>query len=502
MRDNYIPRVIAEARTLGSRFVTSINEAQSKGWITAESAQKWENRLRDDTVVWWDKKKFLTEQFFPKYLKNWEKLHNSKRKAEKLQKELQLNTKDYPELATMTSASFDQKKYPEKKGDVDKALGLLAALKTQRKGLYDYAKKELEAAAKRDEIAKSSVGTWLKRIFESKASPEKIKQFLTGKEKTSLRSLRKNWAEVSQKFDNIEKQRKKEGTPTNFHFVSKTFFLEWHYVKRLTYVEEAEKRFIEVAKENPLLLQIRRELDSQDWDSAEHLIQQLKQESLMPDDAKKLRSMEQFLNAHRPDEENEAGEEGQKNSDMTGEEANAEIRQVLQFVPPSLRTLYIRAIKMGYGVLSCLSALMYNRVWCHRNHVMTEHKEQVLREAATEETKMRIHEGHGKGYENNDVSSFKEPAIRPYRGEWSPQVLHVGSEGHDALLSTLESEQGNQAFEYWTTMIPTSVPYGVHEYIVKNVQPTLKRCTRVLAATGTSLNLGESAMQEHTKKAA
>lgn len=496
MRDTFIPAVVAEARMLGSRFISTINEARSKGWITESYAQLWEKRLRDESVVWFKKKQYLTGKFFAKnYAKTWKEVYEGKEKVKKLQKELGINPNAYEELATITSESFDQKKYPEKKGDIDRALGFLAALKTKRKSQYDQASRELKEAAGRDEISESSVGTWLRRIFESKASPEKIQQFLTGKEKTSLRSLRKNWAEVSQKFNDIETQRKKEGTPTNFHFVSKEFFLEWHYVKRLTYVEEAKRRFIEIAEENPRLLEVRRELDNEDWDSAEYLIKELKQESLEPEDTKKLLSMEYFLRAHRPIEENEEGKQEEESDEMAGTAANEEIRQLLQFIPLSLQPLYIDAMKMGYGVFNCLTALMYNRVWCHQNHVMTEHKEQVLRESAAEETMMHLREGHTKGFENNDAS-FKKPAIRPYRGEWSPQVLHVGSEGHGTLLSTMQDEQGNQAFEYWTTMIPRGVPYGMHEYIVKNVHHKLKRSMRTLKATGTPLDILSSTATE------
>ena len=43
----YIPEMIADARSLESAFFTEIAKAESKGWIAAESARKWKDRLAD-----------------------------------------------------------------------------------------------------------------------------------------------------------------------------------------------------------------------------------------------------------------------------------------------------------------------------------------------------------------------------------------------------------------------------------------------------------------------
>jgi len=470
----HIPQTAAHIKAMESTFDGMITRATGRHWISAEIADYWRKRFASKAYFWWEKEKFLTERF-PRYMQNWESLYGDQQKLNTLIHEVS-DAKNLPAVKRLTSIT-KAKKFEEWRSAVHEALAAVEAHRRNRTVLLEEARKKLEAAAHDEVLSKYKVGTWLKRIVSSTVDSGKLLAFVRGDGANSLSGLIGRWAEVRHRFDSIEKKRSIEGTPRGFHFVTTDQFLEWHFARRQAYVEEAERRFTDIDKENPQLLAIRRELDCQDWDEAAHLIAQVQVADLPEEDLAKFRSMKRYLKESRP---TSASTQKELDPDAANEELNA----VIDSIPSiSLRTLYWKAIRAGK--IRCLIALMYNRCWCWRNFYLNTAREEQLRASAKEETAMRVEEGHGKDFENQDVNSYQKPAIRSYTETRanSAQVLHVSEEGHGALVARMQ-EEDCERFRYWSTLIPTNVEYGAHAYIVDSLHPRMKRCLRVLEQAG------------------
>jgi len=427
-------------------------------------------------MFWIQKESFLLEKF-PKYLENWERLHDDTQVLKNMNKKNKELIK-IPEVRDALGASLDSVKYVKMRNLISKALAAATANEHGDDHMYEDAKKILEKAVKNGSLSKNNVGTWLERIMKSNAAPKQKIAFVYGKGSTSLEHLIARWEEVKHRYDVVEHRRRKDGTPRGFHFVTTNKFLNWHFSKRLSYVVEAENCFSDIAKERPILLEIRRELDSKDWGSAERLLKKAKSATLTEEDTRKLNSMENYLKEHRPKTDKT------KKKKKNPKQAEKENEQIISLLPASLQPLYLNAIRAGK--FRCLAALMYNRVWCHeRGHVLTSSKENKLQKRATDDTRMRLQQRKDgkKQLANTDVNAFKEPSIRSYAytGISAPQILHVGASGHGALLAKM-NEEDTYLFRYWTTLIPTEVDYATHAYIVKHLHPLLKSNLHAIAA--------------------
>ncbi|MDD5026540.1 MAG: hypothetical protein PHH13_04175 [Candidatus Peribacteraceae bacterium] len=488
----HIPQTAAHIKAMESTFDDMITRATDCHWISAEIAAYWRKRFASKAYFWWEKEKFLSERF-PRYMRNWESLYGDQQKLNTLITEVS-DAKNLPAVKRLTVGAFSKtKKFEEWRSAVHEALAAVEAHRRNRTVLLEEARKKLEAAAHNEVLSKYKVGTWLKRIVSSTVDSGKLLAFVCGDGGNSLSGLIQRWAEVRHRFDNIEKKRSIEGTPRGFHFVTTDQFLEWHFARRQAYVEEAERRFTNIDKENPQLLAIRRELDCQDWDEAAHLIAQVQVTDLSEEDLAKFRSMKRYLKESRPTSSSPTQE-------LDPDAANGELNTAINAIPIiSLRNLYWKAIRAGKA--RCLIALMYNRCWCYRNFYLNPLREEQLRLNAKEETAQRIEYGHGKEFENNDVNSYQKPAIRSYTETRanSAQVLHVSEEGHSALVARMQ-EEDCERFRYWSTLIPTNVEYGTHAYIVDSLHPRIKRCLRTLEQAGIPPTEQYQATVKHSRK--
>ncbi|MFH1670033.1 MAG: hypothetical protein ABIA92_00410 [Patescibacteria group bacterium] len=475
----FIPRTMEDVSRAENVFYGMLATAQARNIITHETAMYWRDKLKSEKFPWWEKEKFIYEKF-PHIVANWEELAKD---IKTLEKEVSRNRMfaDIPEVRKVLGKTNSIKKYKSWRNAVSEALGAIEADKRLQQNLFQKAKNILEGAASGKVLASKKVGIWLHRIFKSNAPNNKIADFINGSGAASLSGLIDRWSSVRSRYDKIENKRKVGNDPRGFHFVTTEKFLDWHYTKRLAYVEEAEKRFVDVAKEKPILLAIRRELDSQDWESATILIRRAESEALSESDSSKLSSMKRYLSEHQSENpvEEKTGEP------QTKEEAETELQQLLSQLPPVLQPLYRKSINAGK--FFCLAALMYNRVWCReKGHVLDGHKETILRESSEDDTKRVLEHGDDRRLRNAAVSSYHEPSIRGYSctGINAPQVLHVGYGGQDALVAKMASED-NERFRYWTTLIPEGVDYGTHSYIVKKLNRQIKRCLRNIDSSST-----------------
>ncbi|MBU0767111.1 hypothetical protein KKF55_05040 [Patescibacteria group bacterium] len=467
----FIPRTMENISRAEDVFYGMLATAHSRDTITHETAMYWHDKIKSKKIPWWEKEKFIYEKF-PHMVANWETLT---RDIEKVKNSVKQNRMfaDIPAVKNVIGEKTSLKKYKDWRNAVSEALGAIEAEKRLQQNLFRKAKTILESAASSKVLSSKKVGMWLHRIFKSNASNDKIEKFVSGSGASSLSGMINRWSSVQNRFDKIENERKKGDEPRGFHFVTTDKFLDWHYTKRLAYVGEAEKRFVNVATENPILLAIRRELDSQDWESAAIIIKQAESEPLSEKDKIKLSSMKWYLREYQSENPVEKTDDPQ-----TKEDYKEELDHLISALPTVLQPLYKKAINAGK--FYCLSAIMYNRVWCReKGQVLTGHKEVVLNESSEEDTKRVLENGDDGRLRNAAVSAYREPSIRGYAntGINAPQILHLGSGGQDALVAKMMTDD-NERFRYWTTLIPEGVDYGTHSYVVKKLNPQIKKCLR------------------------
>jgi hypothetical protein len=137
---------------------------------------------------------------------------------------------------------------------------------------------------------------------------------------------------------------------------------------------------------------------------------------------------------------------------------------------------------------------MYNRVWCWEHGYLDGEREVELHQSAAEDTQKVLKDGHSKrGLENIDLDTVDDhdadAAMRGYEeGEWGATVIHYSPNSKDKLVDKMKSNS-NFAFNYWTTLVPHSVSYEQHAYVVRNVNWVLKRGLRTLRKHGAAFTL-------------
>jgi hypothetical protein len=439
--------------------------------ISLQSIGEWDERFKRENVHYMQRKEFIHNKL-PTYIENWRRV--AKRRGELLKNPAckKLSAADIPDIDKFfDEETFLNLHYNERSGLCAMVQAALSAGGSRMQEFYGKAKDMLQRAANDGVIAKGKVGTWLERIFESKADPALIEAFVSGKGDLPLATLIGRWRKVAEDFDTLQKRVDKEGKPPSFSFITKKKFLDMHYESRLAYLREAEHRMKdrEIAGVPPLLLDIRRELDAKDWDSAEHLIGQVRRKELSAFDLQKLQSMEQFLRTQRK-------EQGVKSNTEHGD-PHAELRSLIGELPAVVQPLFTKTAQRGEGAMRCLKSLWYNREWCRQHGHLSDEREELLRQRSRSDTERVVKQGHGKGYENNTLE-YGTPAVRQYRGVWAPQILHFNSGGEAPLLEMMVREQHNHAFKYWTTLVPQSVDFATHSYVLHGLFPRIMRCVR------------------------
>src|SRR3989338_6986861 len=472
----YLPDLVEKLQTKEREFMMKIEQAAESKWISRNSKDKWIARLKDPNVHHWKKEQFLTETF-PEWYQNWQKIQEDiTDKVDTPCKERGIKHTDFPELAVLKAHGFNEMPYLFRRGAVDKAMAVLAANHTNRKELYEKAKSMLNQAVSDKALSKAKIGTWLRKIFESKADPKKIEEFITGKGNMPLETLIWRWRKASLDFDTLQDRVKKEGKPPSFTFISKKKFLDMHYESRMSYLQEAEYRMkdTQLASMHPLILDIRREIDAKDWASAEYLIRQAYTKDLPPADLQKLTSLEQYLKTQK-------SEHGNK-SHTENVDPKIEMEMLLSQVPAIVQPLFRSAMERGEKVTRALKSLWYNRVWCRQHGHLDDQKEEILRQRSEADTQKVLKEGQGRGYANINTRHGR-PVVRKYqRGEWSPQVLHYTKDMHESLTEDITTGKDNYAFKYWTTLVPKGVDYETHSYVLRDLFPKIMSWGRRLDA--------------------
>lgn len=318
--------------------------------------------------------------------------------------------------------------------------------------LFKEARNRLKKAAEDGVLSEKKISGLMGRFFEGSPKPEEVAAFLDPKN-GRLREIIKEWSRLRGQFDAVEGRRKKEGTPRSFHFVKVKAFLDWHRPQQLSYIEMANDSF-DVSKENPLLLDIQREIASQDWDTAEYLIGKTVGMQLNEEERRRIASMKNYIRQHNTKGAQKVVE---SSPDKLAEKTLLEMRTAIAHIPSSLQGTYIRAIQKGPGVLAALCSTMYNRVWWKTN---TDMSEQEIIQKYTQPTE--------------ESASKKE-------SDWKPV-----SQDAESALGEMEAHQSDSTYKYYKTLIPKGVSYESHAQVVKSINPILKSGVRTLASLGVS----------------
>jgi hypothetical protein len=471
------PNVIAQAREMESRFFSAVSSLEGDG-LDRGSADRWRDFMRKGDKLWFSKQSFLKNKFFADLYPRWKSLLRQERTLQNKISSVKGADK-IAEVAKFKGSSYTGASLATRESILHSAFAALAAQEKGRSPLYGEARARLLAVSTGANrvLSPTKVNLWLRRIFESNADEQLIRDFIDGDGHGQLGWLINQWTEARAGFDGVEKKRQNGKISPTFHFVTLDTFLDWHYDARMAYVKEADNRDVENASEAAtpgILLDIRREMDMRDWRSAQALIDKAKTLQLSEENRRQVASMQQYLNTQRVETpKTTQDEEHDESPQQDMHKALAELKQI----DGGLYDMYVRAMARGPGALSALGALMYNRCWTRQNSVLDDSDEEQLRQRSKDETQEIVDHGHTKKFENNQIDGFGTDAIRDHdKGEWSPQVLHIGNDpaAHEALAAKCEAQQNNRSFKYWSTLIPEGVGYSQHQYVVFNLQWRLK----------------------------
>ena len=371
----------------------------------------------------------------PEMKRNWKKMAEERNELSNIAE--QQGVHDRPEFRVLHEAVYAEASIRKRRSLLETARAYLAAREAKLEHLYEATKDRLEGYAG-NILAKHKVGWWLEHIFGSGYSLAEIESFLNPDD-GRFREIVSGWSEMRQQFDLLEQKRAQIGTPSTFHFVSLDVFLSKHFDDRQEYVSLGKMSFIDFEKEHPLMLDLRREMASQDWGSAQELIRKIRlEEAHLTDEQKQdLASMEQMVQRHLPQ-----GNETTLPPSASVQETLSSMRTAIAMLPSSLQGLFIQSLQKGYDVHNTLYSIFYNRVWCRNHGYLDDHRERILKQTTTEETQEVVKEGHRDyGLENNDLNTYQQPAVRPYDGVWAPQILHCSPGSHGTLLSVLDSNK-------------------------------------------------------------
>jgi hypothetical protein len=475
----YVNHTIHEAVMNGKKAFAIIDNAAQQKWISAENAKTWKARVKSGDYK--TRQEFI-DKVLPTYQKNWEALYKDVKKIKKLQRELRVTTKDIPELAAIFGDEFARKKFPEKQKLVDEALAELAVYirkkAEEKKGqteistekLYKKAKKVLQEAVSEGILAPNKVSHWLRRIFESKAEPAQIQDFLEGKGSMPLADLLQSWRNVRGRFNDIEQRRAAEGTPRSFHFVRAEVFLQWHYDRRKAYVNEADQRFRDVMHERIDFLRIRHEIDAKNWDEADALLTKIDPLSLTIEDSASLDTMRKYVAQNRP--------ESPKKSE------NPPLNAIIENIDSALgmistgwvRSMFEQGLK-SYGTFWTLAALWQNRKKNREQGQLDAEREEQLHKRAQKQAQAT--------YAPESTGTHTSQILNGAEETDAQKVIHLDSTTADTFVSqVIEPHENNRELFYLTSAIPHGIPYEEHRYIVEHVIPILKQSVRALADRG------------------
>lgn len=489
----WLQETIKDANRYRERFIGDLNTAVTNKWIGNESKQRWLKRFDDPSVLEWDRKEWINNEF-PKYLQNWAALGKRHQAVLEKAKRAGVDLSSVDGLQPLFDThSFLSADYDVKVGLVLKAESALeAGGKDMEKGWKSVQSLLMKLTVGKDAcLHASKVGTWLKRVFSACDTPQEVQDYLD----EVLMPAVANWKQATARFETLHTQ----GIPPSFKAVSKDRFLKWHYDDRMAYLEELDlSRQAAERKESTALDRekkgIRYDIATEDFTGAEaKLLPLLEEHPADPD----LLSLKRTLALRRPKADEDVMEAPEE---VEAAQLLSELRSLVTLIPSSMRWMYEEAMQDGPATLRRLQQVVYNRKWARDNGYSNEVDE--VREANSvvnkEDTRNYVEEGHTDDFERIVVKgdTAKEAAIRDECKE--AQVLYADTEDCRPIMTKIADNKDNEDFGYWTTLVFNDVAYDRQAGVIQNVHYPLLSRVRKLEAMGMRFTPSDAVRAEKT----
>ncbi|MEK7136667.1 MAG: hypothetical protein AAB853_00110, partial [Patescibacteria group bacterium] len=223
------------------KFLQPLRSAVKEGVISGKSFEEWESWVRDKNRDAEEKERSIKE-VLPQYLEERRALALERKKLlgdPRLDQVTDSKLKTDIGSLKDDSAYFEKRSFTQRKNLVDCiAAGLAVMEGGEAYGkLWEKAENLLHEATRSPQPAlhRDKVGTWLRRIFESGASPAEIEKFLhPNGGKGTLKDLIETWRAVAVQFWTLRKDPAFQGV--TMEFIDTKAFLWKHFSERVSYV--------------------------------------------------------------------------------------------------------------------------------------------------------------------------------------------------------------------------------------------------------------------------
>lgn len=433
-------------------------KTSSRPVISKESYDEWIAWVHDRNRNSPEKKTSI-DTVLPKYLK--ERWKIAEERAVLLDNKNLDNVKNpklKKEIAYMKDDKewFETLSFSERKNLLDRIKAGLAAEKggDVYEKLFKSAEKVLISATQKPQPAlhRDKVGTWLKRIFESGASPKQIDAFITGNGQIdghSLPVLINIWRRVAIDFWVLRKDPAFAGVKTEF--INTKAFLWKHYDDRVVYIQRMKTQR-DRAKVLRAQAMTRVDVpDRADWIgkhlfNGSHTLADL--ESLINGDlAQHLSPIQDYME----------GQEVEKEKDQvdSGEPEASQIDSIIKNLPVDLQSMLIMLCELGSGAVQACGWGIYNRAWCNKNGYLDEEREQAaIRNGKTQALMMDRDEKKGAMSETIQGKTGEKKYIKLSRSSATNVCLDIADTGaKSAFVETVRRTKNDGRAWYWTNVI-------------------------------------------------
>ncbi len=502
-----------ETTDLGHAVLKAVEEAKGET-LSDGSLQRWHKRLKQrGSSEDWTRTRATIFEFLqrkvPEMRKGWAELRGKLNEVKAKAAALGVTAKDVPALAALEAKEFKSAKFPERRKKVDTAMKALNAREkswrkrpereTEGSRFYAEARAFLKEARDDGSMAPVKLGAWLKIIFKGRSLAQ-AKTFF----QTTLRTYRKNWKQVRERYDTLHSEMRDIGVPRGFPPVTPEAFLLKSYDQRLAYNSMLEQRLHPEGKPaSALCAQIWNAFDQEDWYDAKQLIGILETNfSQHPD----FSAMVQYLESHRDDEQ-----DPEKKEELSDDEIVAEGNRMLKG-NPAIRILLGKAMEKDTQPprdfrsprSRMIGRILYNTQWAEK-HGYTNEEEQLkdikddLHKKRTEEY---VEEGHSKDIEKNMIwgSTADKLAIR--KKCTTAQLIYMKSdpESQLAVFEAVDELKGKEDVEYWTDLKPVDMPLDQLHRFVNHDSKRLKWLLWQMHDRGICFSPGSNDVRHETKE--
>lgn len=345
----WLMQLIDKVESSHTQYVSTLNTAVERGWISASSRARWVARYEDPSLLQMEREHWVSH-VFPKYVMRWKQVAEDRESVLRSVDAYALDATDEPEIALLRDRSrFLALGYDRRRELVTRLDALILAL--SRRKVQDYrAMRDMLRKASGETVSGADAGSLLK---EALAAEDPRVHF-----RSVVVPLLDRREELRRSYDALREDfRSSAVEPEGFRFPGLTQFLRWNEDACGAFLREARNRLDAAQREASDAVRaldaekklVRRALDAKDWEGADAALQSLCDSH--PGD-RELRDLRAFLEAHRQEEES---------PEMAL--VLREMHSLVGVVPSSMRGVYRESLKRGSSSFSPFIQHMYLAVW-------------------------------------------------------------------------------------------------------------------------------------------